>query len=68
MKRYSDRRQVNSSQSPRQRAHDVVIWQEQEEWVVYDSVSDKCFRFEDYQEAFQKFSEIKASNREASLL
>lgn len=53
---------------PRRRAHDVVIYQDQDEWVVYDSIADKCFRFNDgtesenHTEAIKKFREIKAAD------
>ena len=55
-------------QSPRRRAHDVVIWQEQDEWVVYDSVADKCYRFDDHAEALEKFRVIKALDPSARMM
>ena len=54
--------------SPRRRRHDVVIWQEQDEWVVFDSVADKCYRFETEAEAVQKFKDIKSKFSEAETL
>jgi hypothetical protein len=64
--------------TPRRRAHDVVMWQEDRfeggvkvpEWVVYDSVSDTCYRFgegseiENHTAALKKFQSIKSTNGE----
>jgi hypothetical protein len=60
--------------TPRRRAHDVVIWCEQDEWIVYDSVADKCYRFNDgtpnenHAEALKKFREIKQIDKKARAL
>ena len=59
---------MNEQQSPRRRVHDVVIWQEQDEWVVYDSIADKCYRFDDHTEAIAKFKNIKALDPSARVM
>ena len=50
------------------RPHDVIIWQEQDEWVVYDSIADKCYRFDDENEAIEKFNKIKSVRPEARVI
>lgn len=54
--------------SPRRRAHDVVMWRDQDEWVIYDSIADKCFRFDDEKDALKEFAKIKALDPKARAL
>lgn len=70
----SDRRKLQKLPAPRRRSHDVVIWEEGDgtltgsQWCVYDSAADKVYRLEDEQDAFKKFREIKAINKNAEML
>lgn len=62
------RSQKSPKDSPRRRAHDVVMWRDQDEWVIYDSIADKCFRFDDEKEAIKKFQAIKQADPSARTL
>lgn len=71
-----ERRKHQFVTESRQRAHDVVIYQEggynplfdESVWCVYDAVTDKTERFDNEHEALELFKRIKRQFKDARLI
>lgn len=71
-----ERRKYQFETESRQRAHDVVIYQEgcmnplfdEAVWCVYDAVTDRTDRFDNEHDAMEFFKKIKRQFKDARLI